>query len=167
METKRTFYQAKGETLMYKQIEFQKDNTVILKSGIRGGKQEIESKQFPDAEPAIDFYFERYRQYKAEDNIYPWAAEIKFTMDLTKQVKTLTQEKFNELLQSISCMVEDYLYETVNGVISKGIKKVKGTLYSISLHLIDKEPAIQELIGSLSNKVTEDFLRLEAFIKNN
>jgi hypothetical protein len=150
METKETFYQASGNAIAYKQIEFHQD-MVVLKSGIRGGNQEIEKKQFPDDEAALDFYMERRKQYRqeAKDNRYTGAGEIKISIDLTKQQKTLTQDEFQELLQTISHAVEEYIYDTVNGEMGRDIKKVKGTLYSISVHLIDKEPALQEIISKL------------------
>src|ERR1039458_7704358 len=98
MDTRNTFYKRNGNIISYKQIEFLQDNTVVVKSGTRGGEQQIERNEFEDAELAMDLYFELLKKHKKEDHCFPWTAEIKISMDLDKQAKTLTQEKFKELL---------------------------------------------------------------------
>jgi hypothetical protein len=146
---RNTYYKRNGDIISYTQIAFlQEECAVVIKTGIRGGKQEVERKEFDDVMPAFDFYLELRRKYKEEDRCFPGTAEIKISMDLDKQAKTLTQEKFKELLQTISSNVEDYRFETVNGD-SVYIKKTKGSLYSIRFDLVQKEPALQEIISKL------------------
>jgi len=93
----------------------------------------------------MDLYFDLIQKHRAEERFYPWTTEIKITMDLTAQKNSLPKEEFKALLNTISCVIENHLYDTINGDIARGIKKIKGGLYSIKVYLIEKENSIKEL----------------------
>lgn len=143
-----TFFKRNGDTITYTRVELEviDDNSKVkIISGTLGGGDNIETENFTDVDAAHDRYWDLLKQHRREDRYYPWTAELKISMNLEKQKTLKSTDDFNELLNTISFTVENQLYDTINGEVSRDIKKIKGGLYSIIILVIDREKAVQEL----------------------